>query len=228
MSTIPGPAEPRSLTPLSVVGLAYDEIRRLIVSRPLPPGTRLGQQELAEALGISRGSVREALLRLSGEGIVEFQTNRGFFVGDLGITNVLLRLEVRSLLEPLIARLAAERITLDDLAALERHVESERGARTSEEAHDASRDFHLSLARATNNEELVRVLDSLWIPDVGRRLLASRTSQPTWQQSDADEHEQLLRALKDGNAARAEDLMRRHIGDALRYWAGPATGPNGE
>ena len=223
MSTISDTGDPRSLTPLSVVGLAYDEIRRLIVSRPLAPGTRLGQQELAEALGISRGSVREALLKLAGEGLVEFQTNRGFFVGDLGIANVLRRLEVRRLLEPEIARLAAERRTAEDLAALEKLVEAERAARSSEEAHDASREFHMQLANAAKNDELVRILDSLWIPDVGRRLLASRRSQPTWQQSDAGEHDQIVSAVRDGDSARAEQLVRTHIDAALRYWTESGT-----
>jgi hypothetical protein len=66
----------------SVVGLAYDEIRTLIVDGPLGPGARLGQAELAVQLGISRTSVREALRRLAGDGIVEFEVNRGFFVAS--------------------------------------------------------------------------------------------------------------------------------------------------
>src|SRR5262249_18761210 len=76
----------------AVVGLAYDEIRALIVDGPLGPGARLGQAELAERLGISRTSVREALRRLAGDGIVEFEVNRGFFVADLGLNRVLERL----------------------------------------------------------------------------------------------------------------------------------------
>src|SRR5262249_59549206 len=59
----------------SVVGLAYDEIRALIVDGPLGPGARLGQAELAERLGISRTSGREALRRLAGGRIVRVQVN---------------------------------------------------------------------------------------------------------------------------------------------------------
>ena len=68
----------------SVVGLAYDELRAMIVDGRLQPGARVGQAELAEALGISRGSVREALRRLAGDGMVVFEVNRGFFVGRFG------------------------------------------------------------------------------------------------------------------------------------------------
>ncbi len=79
----------------------------MIVSGALAAGSRLGQGELADQLGISRGSVREALRRLAGDGLVEFEVNRGFFVADVGLDNVRQRLEVRLTIEPEIARLAA-------------------------------------------------------------------------------------------------------------------------
>src|SRR3954451_24190653 len=93
----------------SVVDLAYERIRQLVLEGDVAPGARLAQVELAERLGISRTPVREALRRLSAEGLVEFSPNRGFRAADLGLDAVLRRLEVRLLLEPGIARLAAER-----------------------------------------------------------------------------------------------------------------------
>jgi len=212
----------RPLRIRSVVGLAYDEIRAMIVGGGLPPGTRLGQGELADQLGISRGSVREALRRLAGDGLVEFHTNRGFFAADIGLAAVLRRLEVRLLLEPGIARLAAERRTDHDLELLRRAIDTERQARNAEDAHDASRVFHMALAAASGNDELVRVLDSLWIVDVGRRLLASRRATPTWQEADGDEHGKILDAVESRDGDRAADLTRRHIEDALRHWSASA------
>ena len=125
MSTIGEPSQP--LRVRSVVGLAYDAIRELIVGGTLAPGTRLGQAELADQLGISRGSVREALRRLAGDGLVEFEVNRGFFVADFGLEVVLERLEARLLLEPQVARLAAARRTEDDLAALREAISDGAG-----------------------------------------------------------------------------------------------------
>ena len=113
MSTLrPSDLDPHPAQPLrvrSVVGLAYDEIRKLIVAGSLAPGSRLAQGELADSLGISRGSVREALRRLAGDGLVEFEVNRGFFVAEAGLDDVRQRLEARLALEPEIARLAATR-----------------------------------------------------------------------------------------------------------------------
>ena len=91
----------------SVVDLAYERIRSMLVEGEIPPGARLGQVELAEQLGISRTPIREALRRLTGEGLAEFLPNRGFRAASPGLDDVLRRLEVRSLLEPGIARLAA-------------------------------------------------------------------------------------------------------------------------
>jgi DNA-binding GntR family transcriptional regulator len=203
----------------SVVGLAYDELRAMIVDGRLAPGARVGQAELAEALGISRGSVREALRRLAGDGLVEFEVNRGFFVADIGLDRVLERLEVRLHLEPVVARLAAERRTEEDLTALRRSVDEERAARTAAAAHDASRAFHLAMATATQNDAFVRIVDSLWIADVGRRLLARRRTQPDWQSGDVAEHLALVDAVEAGDGTRAETLMREHVASAWRHWS---------
>src|SRR5918999_6411832 len=122
----------------SVADLAYERIRGLVLSGELAPGVRLGQVELAERFGISRTPVREALRRLAGEGLVEPLSNRGFRVADLGLDAVLRRLEVRTLLEPGIARLAAERRTEGDVRALEDCLSRQELARGGTAAHDAT------------------------------------------------------------------------------------------
>jgi len=203
----------------SVVGLAYDEIRTLIVDGPLGPGARLGQAELADRLGISRTSVREALRRLTGDGIVEFEVNRGFFVADLGLDRVLERLEARLLLEPELARLASERRRDDDLEGMRETLAVELAARSSDDAHDASRAFHVAVARATANDALVRLIESLWIADVGRRLLAQRRRAVSWQATDVEEHRAILGAVESGDGALAARLMREHVAGAVRHWS---------
>jgi len=209
----------RALRVRSVVGLAYDEIRMMIVDGPLAPGARLGQGELADQLGISRGSVREALRRLAGDGFVEFEVNRGFFVADLGLDAVLERLEARLLFEPAVARLAASRRTQDDLAAMRAAIDAEESAETPHEVHDASRAFHRAIATAGHNDAFVRIFDSLWIPDVGRRLLARRRTAAGWQHDDVAEHRELYGAVERRQDRRAEELMREHVASAVRHWS---------
>src|ERR687890_209845 len=109
----------------SVADLAYERIRGYVLGGDVPPGARLGQVELAERFGISRTPVREALRRLAGEGLVDFHSNRGFRVADLGLDAVLKRLEVRAILEPGIAALAAGRRTEDDIEAMQEAIDDE-------------------------------------------------------------------------------------------------------
>ncbi len=208
----------RPIEPASVVAQAYDQIRTLILDGEMEPGTRLGQVELADRLGISRTPVREALLRLTGEGLVSTLSNRGFRVADLGLDAVMRRLEIRLLLEPGVARLAAQRATPADVEALRRTIASEAAAGDSHSAHDASRLFHVTLARAAHNEDLVTTLEAQWINEVGRRLLAQRASAPTWQGTDVAEHEAITAAVEAGDGELAHLLTHDHIEAALRHW----------
>jgi DNA-binding GntR family transcriptional regulator len=162
--------------------------------------------------------VREALRRLTGEGLVEFIPNRGFRAAELGLDEVVRRLEVRLLLEPGIARLAAARRTDAHLAGLHEAIEREEAAGSREAAHDASRDFHLVLAEASGNRELVSVFASMWIVEVGRRLLARRAVRSEFQGADASEHRAIAAAVEAGDGDRAAALMEEHIRAALRHW----------
>ncbi len=231
MSTIPDsqldPHPARPLRVRSVVGLAYDEIRALIVAGTLAPGSRLGQGELADRLGISRGSVREALGRLAGDGLVDFEVNRGFFVAEARLDDVRQRLEARLSLEPEIARLAAVRRDEDDLEQMRASIAAEASATTSDEVHDASRAFHVAVAHATHNNAFTKLLESLWIADVGRRLLAQRRRSEKWQDEDVDEHRAILAAFEAGDGDRAAALMREHVESAFRHWSPRPDGTTG-
>ena len=203
----------------SVVDLAYRRIKTLIEDGEIEPSARLRQGDLADALAISRTSVREALHRLTGDDLVVFETNRGFFVASFHLDAVLERLEVRLVLEPGLARLASERRTKVDLSDLGQIVKAQRDADTSRLAHDMSREFHIRLARTTRNEQAVRVLESLWSLDLGRRLLARRMATPGWQEGDAAEHDAILEAVAARDAERAASLMEQHVAATHQHWS---------
>jgi DNA-binding GntR family transcriptional regulator len=202
----------------SVVTLAYEQIRAMIVSGEIEPGTRLGQVELADSLGISRTPVREALRRLVGEGLVTSKANHGFRVADLGLEAVMRHLEVRLLIEPGIARLAAARWTDEDLKRILGAIEDEAGAESAIAAHDASRAFHIEVAASTHNDDLRQVVERQWIVEVGRRLLARRAAEADWQGSDVGEHRGIAAAIQARDGDQAEQLMREHLASALGHW----------
>ena len=203
----------------SVVDLAYRRIRVLIEEGEAEPCARLRQGDLAKALAVSRTSIREALHRLATEELVEFKANRGFFVASFRLDAVIQRLELRRLLEPGIARLAAERRTDDDIDELEAIVDAQLNATTSRVSHDMSRGFHIRLARVTRNEQIVRVLESLWSLDIGRQLLARRSTTPGWKEADAAEHRAILRAVAAGDPEQAATLMDEHVAATHRHWS---------
>ena len=207
------------IRPGSVVDVAYRRIRTLIEDGELGPSARLRQGDLADALAISRTSVREALHRLTADELVEFKANRGFFVASFRPDAVLERIELRRILEPAIARIATEQAIEEDVRVLQRIVASQFEAPTSRLAHDMSREFHIQLARTTRNEQFVRVLEGLWSLDIGRQLLARRSVDPGWQEDDANEHRAILVAVAAREADRAADLMDRHIALTQQHWS---------
>src|SRR3954468_21043604 len=97
---------------------AYAALREAIVAMELPPGARLSENELAARLGVSRTPVREALIRLRDEQLVEIAPQRGTFVTPISVRGVLDAQFVREALECAAVRLAAEHATDDDVTQL--------------------------------------------------------------------------------------------------------------
>ena len=157
--------------------------------------------------------------RLAGDGLVDFEVNRGFFVAEAELDDVRQHLEARLALEPEIARLAASRRSEDDLELMLESIVAEAAATTSDEVHDASRAFHFAVAGATRNKAFTKLLEGLWIADVGRRLLAQGRRSEQWQDQDVDEHKAILASFEAGDADRAAELMRDHVESAFRHWS---------
>ena len=104
------------------------DLERAIHEHRLPPGTKLGEDELGDAYGISRTIVRAALLALSHRHLVELKRNRGAFVAQPSIREAREVFEARALLEPRTAHSAATRMTEMDLALLRTNICDEHAA----------------------------------------------------------------------------------------------------
>jgi DNA-binding GntR family transcriptional regulator len=140
---------------------AYAEIEELIVTLQLPPGTVLSELVLADRLGIGRTPIREALQRLSRDGLVNILPRRGVLVSDIDLRSQLRLLEVRRELERLMARGAAERATEEERA---RFSEIAGGMyRSSENEDDISfmrldQQFNTLVSLAARNEYASRAM----------------------------------------------------------------------
>jgi DNA-binding GntR family transcriptional regulator len=211
------PDEPLAVA--SVVDLAYAASRERIVAGALPRGARVHQQDLAVELGVSRTPVREALRRLSAEGLVEMRTNRGARVADLDRSGMRVAYEARLVIEPGAARFAAERRPPEPLRRMREALARQRRANADVHASFvANRDFHLALVAASGNQFLEQLAQLLWVARIGEAIYEVQAETPERMRLAADEHEAILAAVEAGDARAAETLTRRHVAAAIKRW----------
>jgi DNA-binding GntR family transcriptional regulator len=189
----------------------FDLLKLQIVSHELPAGTPLNHSQLCRDLSTSRTPVREALRMLEGLGLVTTVPHRGSYVAQLGLHDYLEIAQIRNLLEPLAARLAAGRVpatTLDDLDtrlhALNRDEPSTADYRA---LFQLDSDIHATICAAAGNQRLREINERL-------RSLCHGFSRDTELRFGVMvvEHEQRLAALRVGDANAAEQIMRNHVG----------------
>lgn len=190
---------------------AYHLIRDKIITLELPPSSVIDEHALMEELGLGRTPIREALQRLSAEGLVNAVPRRGTFVADISITDLQAISEVRIVLTSFCARLAAQRITAAQLAQMDAVL---RDLEQVQQGHpqdlmDIDRRFQRLLYRASGNEFLVDVLDHLY--DLSLRLWYLVLPRLGDVRGAIEQHRQLAEALEAGDGTRAEAMIREHI-----------------
>lgn len=198
--------------------VAYVELRERILSGGLQPGARLAQHELAAELGMSLTPLREAVRRLSSEGLIDLDSQRDARVASMSAAEARQLFEVRLSLDPTAAELAAQRRTDEDVAALRSSAARLLPVTRAwgEEALTAHRSFHRALHLASRNDVLIRMLDDLWDKsDRYRRIGLELPPGEEPRTRDHREHHELVDLIEAGDAAGARDLMRAHIERSL-------------
>jgi DNA-binding GntR family transcriptional regulator len=191
----------------SLADKAYQEIRRLIVSLELAPGALIDERELIERLEIGRTPVREALRRLAYERLVEVYPRRGMFVTGVDVRELARLSEVREVLEPEAARLAAERATDVDRAELGALlVELDAGG---SELIDLDERIHRAVYRAAHNDLLEATLEQYYV--LALRIWSIALDRAHELEEAVEEHRALLEAIQAGDGDRAADTMRAHV-----------------
>ena len=193
--------------------LVSDELRRLVVTGELPPGSRIVEDRLAERLGVSRNPVREALQALAAEGFVEILPRRGAVVAQITPEHAEDLFDVRTALEPLAARLAARRADDDGLDRLRAVLAKARDATDVGELDvlaACNTEFHSLVVELSGNDYL-----GLLVAPMARRVQwVFRTSAATRAPHSWTEHEELLRAIAAGDEDYAEAVARSHVAAA--------------
>ena len=213
-----------------------DQVTQLIDAGDFRAGTRLpAERDLAEQLGVSRPTVREALIALEVEGVVEVRGGSGVYVHDRRAARReaaagtqppgpfdLIR--ARWIIESEAAFLAASNATPAHLQRMKTALEEMRAARThSPESTAADERFHLCIAEASGNSALVMVVQQLWELRTGTlymQLESHFSGEAIWKQAVA-EHAELLQAIASRDPPAARKAMRKHMKNAeIRFASG--------
>lgn len=188
-------------------------IRDSIVSGDLRPGERLQQDVLARQMGVSRTPLREALAKLEEEGLVTVSPLRGVEVATLSAREILDLYEMRELLDGLAARLAADRVSSQQVAGLKRALDQLQ--RLVEKRWDSNKwmqgnlRFHQLVAEASNNKRMMRSLPSITTSvAVFQPTLITHPERATVA---LDEHLQIYEAIVRGDPEAAEQAARNHV-----------------
>lgn len=202
-----------------------EQLRRLIRKGSIAPGGRLpAERELARRLGVSRPSLREALIALEVQGLLEVRVGSGIYVAqprgkpaalplgdDSGPFEVI---RARWMIEGDCAALAARHASAAQLRGIRKaHADLQREAKTNHNPLGADRAFHVRIAEATGNSALVLVVETLWDQRVGPlyRALERKLEYPAMAGDTLREHAAVLRAIAARDPASARAAMHRHM-----------------
>jgi DNA-binding GntR family transcriptional regulator len=199
---------------VNLSNLAYRSISEMVRDRRLRGGDVIVEQRLAEALGISRTPLREALQRLEGEGLVRKTANRSFVVRLVDLTEYLQSLKVREILEGEAAALAVGRIPPQKLRAVRAEIrELEAATACHTDAHWLSDDnLHGLSIDACGNDVMADMIRSLRVTT--RLFEIARLSDRLGP--DSREHLAIVDALESGDAKAAKKATQTHIRSLAR------------
>jgi GntR family transcriptional repressor for pyruvate dehydrogenase complex len=217
----------KEIAPIRLYESVIEQIMNLIKSNELKPGDKLPpERELAEKLSISRNSLREAFRVLESRGLIKSKPGGGRFIretrenGHNNTENIVLSLEKSSILELLeareifevkIAKLTAQRATVEDIKLIEEALNkmNEEDGLKDDKKTESDTEFHLAIARASHNFVFVNII----------RLhldLLKETREKTWQipgrrEKQYQEHQAIFQAIKEHNSKKAEEAILKHL-----------------
>ena len=206
----------------------YDAIKADLLANRLPPGAKINIDELGRDLRVSNTPIRQALSRLEAEGLVAKEPFRGYAANHfLGLERLVELYELRSLLEPGVAALAAARRSEDHIVELARlavmpTVKSDAEvAEAVQSASDTDLRFHVGIANCTGNPQIVEDVRRIHERNIPFRYFTQHSADRSLASA---EHVAILEAIRSGDSTAAEQAMRRHLTLSVTRITSSATG----
>jgi DNA-binding GntR family transcriptional regulator len=196
----------------SLAERAYHEIKRLIITGGLAPGAAILEGTLAARFGVSKTPIREALKRLELEGLTRVLPRVGYVVSPVSVGDVRALFELRMMLEPAAAELAADRVSPELLAELDSLARvSFAGADRENYAQllEVNSRFHLDVVRGAGNARLTEILARALAE--AERILHMAVDLRDASDLIIRDHVEIVRALREKDGARARRVSERHL-----------------
>lgn len=192
--------------------IAYDFIKERILDGVYHPSQKLIENDLAKEIGVSRNTVKKALLKLEQENLILLEENKGATIKAFSLDEINNFLKIREALEGLIAYDAAERITDEQIAQLKRilmdmkiHLEN----RAFDDYSNGNLQFHEVIYTASNNPQAVDVVKI--IKQQLKRLQFKTILVPGRNEHSIEEHQRILNALESRDPDLAEKRLKDHV-----------------
>jgi len=197
---------------------AYNKIKKLIVNNKLKPGQILNERELCTSLNVSRTPVREALIKLANDGLVEILPNRGVLVSDITYEMITEIYDVRWALEGLAIRLFCEFALETEVQRLNEELNKQKQFRESgnmEEFVKSDEEFHNIIINGARNKKLFNIMDA--ISSQVQRITNLTKKDEKRSEITIKHHEELFLHIQQRNKQEAERLMKYHIEESKLY-----------
>ncbi|MBC7190303.1 GntR family transcriptional regulator [Candidatus Aerophobetes bacterium] len=192
---------------------AYQRIKKLIISNDYPPGTSLQEPELVRKLGMSRTPIREALRKLEREKLVEIIPQKGAFVSGISPERLKEIFQIREIIEPKAAEIAASSISLSKLREIKKELLNLRNKEVEDisytKSYELDRKLHNLIISTVGNKLMIEILESLKV-DI-RRACHFAMAKSRNIQKFIDEHLEIIEALETRDGNKVAQAMLKHI-----------------
>lgn len=190
---------------------AYDQIREMIITLQLEPGSLVDAYALAEQLNLGITPIREALKLLAHDNLIEISKHQGLYISSIKRQDLELLSEVRALLEGATARIAANRATEDDILVMEALIEEQKGISDDDKQawFEIDHKLHQAIAFAAHNRYLSESLEYYF--GLSQRLWYLVLPKLKFLSNAVEEHADLVASIKDREPDKADEIMVRHV-----------------
>ena len=211
---------------VSMVDNVTERLRRALLSGEIKPGARIKVAELEKSFGVSHIPIREAVRRLETEGLIVARPQRAAVAAGVDLDDLSGLYDLRRIIECEAIRRSVESMTHEQVEVVRASLEALEAVAQDHDSPrfwELHRDFHWALLEPRATAWIERVLDQLWVTSQRYvRLFVSKTVDDAMR-----DHRELLACCERREAARAEELLRRHL-DRTELAVRQAFVPNGE